>query len=71
MMAEAYRNHLAAVKILTRNRPNFEMFEFRYDVGVKDPKAAAKAVNQFLGGKLNEEAMAKVIDGELYRNRRG
>ena len=71
MMAEAYRNHLAAVKILTRNRPNFEMFEFRYDTGVKDPKAAAHAVNQFLGGKLNEEAMAKVIDGELYRNRRG
>ncbi len=70
MMAEAYRNHLAAVKIMTRNRPNFEMFEFRYDTGVKDPKVAAKAVNDFLGGKLNEEAMAKVIDGELYRNRR-
>lgn len=71
MMAEAYRNHLAAVKIMVRNRPNFEMLEFRYDNAVKDPRAAAKAVNEFLGGKLNEEAMTKVIDGELYRNRRG
>src|ERR1700752_5275919 len=26
-MAEAYRNHLASVKILVRNRPNFEMLE--------------------------------------------
>src|SRR5262249_47410480 len=37
MMAEAYRNHLAAVKILVRNRPNFEMLEVRYDHAVKDP----------------------------------
>ncbi len=26
-MAEAYRNHLAAVKLLVRKRPNFEMLE--------------------------------------------
>lgn len=70
MMAEAYRNHLAAVKIMVRNRPNFEMLEFRYDSAVKDPRLASQTVNQFLGGKLNEAAMTQVIDGELYRNRR-
>jgi len=68
-MAEAYRNHLAAVKILVRKRPNLEMLEFRYDEAVKDPKVAARAVNAFLGGKLDESAMSAVIDGELYRNR--
>src|SRR5262245_10966473 len=68
-MAEAYRNHLAAVKILIRKRPNLEMLEFRYDEAVKNPKEAARAVNAFLGGKLDEGAMSAVIDGELYRNR--
>jgi len=68
-MAEAYRNHLAAVKILVRKRPNLEMLEFRYDEAVKNPKEAARLVNAFLGGSLDERAMAAVIDGELYRNR--
>jgi hypothetical protein len=69
-MAEAYRNHLAAVKILVRSRPNFEMLEFRYDEAVKDPAAAARTVNAFLGGKLDEGAMTAAIDAELYRNRK-
>jgi hypothetical protein len=69
-MSEAYRNHLAAVKILVRKRPNFEFFEFRYDEAVKDPAAAARAVNAFLGGKLDERAMTAAIDAELYRNRK-
>ena len=70
MMAEAYRNHLAAVKILVRKRPNFEMLEVRYDQAVKDPSAAVRAVNAFLGGTLDEPAMRAAVDAELYRNRR-
>ena len=69
-MAEAYRNHLASVKILVRKRPNFEMLEFRYDEAVKNPREAARAVNTFLGGTLDEAAMQAVVDGELYRNRK-
>jgi hypothetical protein len=70
IMAEAYRNHLAAVKILVRKRPNFEMLEFRYDEAVGDPRKAAAGVNAFLGGKLDEKAMVGVVDAELYRNRK-
>jgi hypothetical protein len=70
MMAEAYRNHLASVKILARSRPNFEMLEVRYDAAVKDPGSAVKATNAFLGGKLDETAMRAAVDAELYRNRR-
>lgn len=69
-MAEAYRNHLASVKILVRKRPNFAMLEFRYDDAVKSPTAAARAVNAFLGGTLDEAAMTAVVDAELYRNRK-
>ena len=70
MMAEAYRNHLAAVKILVRKRANLEMLELRYDVAVKSPREAARVVNAFLGGTLDEAAMAAAVDAELYRNRK-
>ncbi len=70
MMAEAYRNHLAAVRILARKRPNFEILEVRYDAAVKQPRDAARTVNAFLGGRLDEAAMVAAIDAELYRNRR-
>ncbi len=70
MMAEAYRNHLAAVRILARKRANFEILEVRYDAAVKAPKDAARVVNAFLGGTLDEAAMVAAVDAELYRNRR-
>jgi hypothetical protein len=69
-MAEAYRNHLAAVKILVRKRPNFEMLECRYDEVIANPRKAAAAVNEFLGGALDENAMVSAVDAELYRNRK-
>jgi hypothetical protein len=71
MMIDAYMNHLAAVRIMVRKRPHFEMMELRYDTAVKDPAAAAQQVNAFLGGKLDEAAMRAVVDAELYRNRKG
>jgi len=70
MMAEAYRNHVAAVKILVRKRANYEMLEVRYDQAVNNPAAAVQATNAFLGGKLDEAAMRVAVDAELYRNRR-
>ncbi|MFN7143899.1 MAG: sulfotransferase domain-containing protein [Myxococcota bacterium] len=71
MMIDAYMNHLAAVRIMVRKKPNFEMVEVRYDTAVKNPVEAAKQVNTFLGGRLNENAMREVVDAELYRNRKG
>lgn len=71
MMIDAYMNHLASVRILARKRDNFEMIEIRYDTAVKEPAAAAKQVNEFLGGKLDEGKMREVVDAELYRNRKG
>jgi len=70
-MAEAYLSHLAAVRILVRKRPNMEMVEIFYDQTVNDPAAAARAVNTFLGGTLDEAAMVSAVDAELYRNRKG
>lgn len=70
-MADAYLNHLASVRILARKRPNFEMIEVRYDTTVNQPAEAARQVNTFLGGRLDERKMTEVVDAELYRNRKG
>jgi hypothetical protein len=70
MMAEAYRNHIASVRILVRKRSNFELLEVRYDNAVKNPGSAAHSVNAFLGGCLDEAGMRAAVDEALYRNRR-
>lgn len=71
MMIEAYLNHLASVRIMSRKKPNMEMVEIRYDTTVGDPREAARQVNAFLGGKLDEAKMTAEVDGKLYRNRKG
>lgn len=69
-MADIYLSHLASVRIMSRKKTNWEMIEVRYDDTVKDAKATAAILNNFLGGKLDEAKMVEAVDGELYRNRK-
>jgi sulfotransferase family protein len=68
-MKEAFRNDIARVRVLCRMRPNFALIEVRYKEAVADPAAASRAVNEFLGGHLDEAAMRAAVDESLYRNR--
>jgi hypothetical protein len=68
-MKEAFRNDIARVRVLCRTRPNFALCEIRYKDAVGDPAAASRAVNAFLGGRLDEAAMRAAVDAALYRNR--
>ena len=68
-MLEIYRSHIATVKIMGRKQKNMEVMEVRYDETISNPGATATAVNAFLGGHLDVEAMQGVVDGSLYRNR--
>ena len=67
---EQYLRHLVDVQFLARKRPNFDMIEVKFREALDDPLPFATAVNEFLGGHLDVEAMASVVDPELYRNRR-
>lgn len=69
-MADIYLSHLAAVRIMSRKKENWQLLEVRYDETVKDPKATAAKLNEFLGGKLSEAKMVEAVDAELYRNRK-
>ena len=70
VMAEAYRNHLAAVRIMGRKKPNWSLIEIRYDEAIRDPASVARRVNEFLGGRYDEKRMLEAVDEKLYRNRK-
>jgi hypothetical protein len=70
-MKEAFRNDIVRVRLLAKNRPNFELIEVQYRDTVQDPKATAAKVNAFLGGRLDETAMREAVAASLYRNRTG
>ncbi|MBM3678750.1 MAG: sulfotransferase [Actinobacteria bacterium] len=70
VMAEAYRNHLAAVRIMARKKDNWSIVEIRYDEAIRDPAAVARKVNAFLGGRYDVQRMVEAVDEKLYRNRK-
>jgi hypothetical protein len=70
IMAEAYRNHLASVRIMSRKKPNWSLVEIRYDEAIRDPAAVAQRVNEFLGGRYDVKRMVEAVDEKLYRNRK-
>jgi hypothetical protein len=67
---ELYRKHIVNVRFLVRRKPNLEMIELTYSDTLSDPESAAKRINQFVGGKLDQEEMAAIVDRRLYRNRK-
>ena len=70
-MKEAYRNDIVRARLHCKARANFRYLEVHYKNTIDDPTATAHAVNEFLGGKLDEAKMRQAVQGELYRNRRG
>ena len=68
-MKSLYRSDIARARVLAQRHDNFEMLEVHYQDVIRDPARVAERVNGFLGGQLNEIAMAEVVDPTLYRNR--
>ncbi len=68
-MRDVYRKHLEKVGRFLRNRSCFQTLQINYRDVVEHPATEARRINEFLGGRLNVEAMAAVADRELYRNR--
>ena len=68
-LIKAYENQLARVEAWLAERPNFRVLYVSYNRLVAEPAPAAAEVNAFLGGGLNEEAMVKHVEPQLYRQR--
>jgi hypothetical protein len=68
-MRDVYVDHLRHVKFMVGYRRHFDALFVDYRRALAEPREEAGKINQFLGGSLDERAMAQVIDPELYRNR--
>ena len=58
-----------SVKRVLLERKDLIAMTVNYADAISDPQSTAQRVNEFLGGQLDEQAMAAVIDRSLYRER--
>lgn len=70
-LAQTYAAQLARVKNWLRERPCFRVMDVPYAELVREPRAMSEAINVFLGGGLDVDAMAGAVDPSLYRQRSG
>lgn len=68
-LARLFNKHLQKVETWLRAQPNFQVLYVDYNRMLADPLPHLHQVNQFLGGSLDEQRMAAVVDPALYRNR--
>ena len=68
-MKQLYGEHLAEAARELADRACFDTLDLRHRDVIRDPQAAVARINTFLGGDLDERAMAEVVNPELYRNR--
>ncbi len=69
-MLKMYQQHLEKVEFQLRFRKHFDVLYLNYRDVLSDPVREADRINLFLGGTLDVDAMAAVVDPNLYRNRR-
>ncbi|MGA1842758.1 MAG: sulfotransferase domain-containing protein [bacterium] len=70
LMIRNFEKHLRKIKNTVLKRPWFDVLYINHNDILKGPQEEARKINSFLGGKLNEEKMACVVDPDLYRNRK-
>jgi hypothetical protein len=70
-MARMFENHLQKVYQWLEEQPNFSVLYVDYNQLLGEPAPWAEKISGFLGGALDVERMAEVVDPALYRNRRG
>ncbi len=68
-MSELYQKHLNHVTRWLAEQPHFDVCYLDHRAVVQQPALAAQQINVFLGGGLDERAMAAAVEPSLYRNR--
>jgi hypothetical protein len=68
-MADLFAKHLSKIKAWLRAQPNFAVLDVDYNAMLQNPAPYIHTINQFIDESLDEEAMVKKINPQLYRNR--
>jgi hypothetical protein len=69
-MAKVYEEHLKEVRAWLFRQPNIETLYVNYNSMLTDPTESLNKINDFLGGGMDISNMSKVVDKELYRERK-
>jgi hypothetical protein len=69
-LAEVFARQMRDVTDYLARQACFDVFDVSYESAVDDPQATAIAVDRFLGGRLDCDAMAATVDPSLYRQKR-
>ncbi|MCP4422575.1 MAG: sulfotransferase [Chloroflexi bacterium] len=65
-----FEGHLNSVMDWMAARPNVSVIYIHYSDMLANPVPQVAQINEFLGGNMNTQAMASVVDPNLYRNRK-
>jgi hypothetical protein len=68
-LAAVFAAQLAETETWLAQQPSFRVLALDYNEVVADPQPAARAIDVFLGGGLDREAMAAAVDLLLVRQR--
>ncbi len=66
---EIFELQLRQVDKYLQDHPNFDVLYVNYNEMIENPRPAVTAVNDFLGGFLDTQAMTNVVEPSLYRQR--
>jgi hypothetical protein len=69
-MAKLFEKHLEQLQGWMVKQPNFKVLFISYNELLQNPETNIIQVNQFLGGNLDQESMIRVLDKNLYRQRK-
>ncbi|MBI9076339.1 MAG: sulfotransferase domain-containing protein [Desulfatibacillum sp.] len=68
-MGRAFEKHLCTVLQWLDRQHNMEVLTINYNALIAAPSEGARIINEFLGGNLDESAMAVAVTPSLYRQR--
>jgi hypothetical protein len=68
-LEEIYSREIDGVRQWLDEQPNIQVMYVQYNDVLSNPRDVAERLNNFLGGTLNVDAMERVPDQSLYRNR--
>jgi len=68
-LAQVYIRDLQKILNMINQYPDIEVLYINYHDVVKDPASASKRINRFLGGELDQQAMALAVKPELWNQK--
>ena len=68
-LAEVFARQVRHALDWAARQPNVALLNVQHRDLIREPAAQARHINRFLGGTLNETAMAAAVDPALYRQR--